>query len=116
MTSVSLQERLEEATADLSRCQVASDVAEILRVEGVQGERDECTRCPVAVLLMKRLGPGCGAQAGSIVLSAWRYGDSRSVEIATPPAVAAFMAEFDGDPGAEEPIPGGWDEFAVASP
>ena len=125
MTSVSLQERLEEATADLSRCQVASDVAEILRVEGVQGERRQSCRCPLSVLIIKRLGPGIEVNVTGSQLQAWPadvYAETCWVR--TPAAVVAFVREFDGDPGCScgapecsaSCIPGGWDEFAVASP
>jgi hypothetical protein len=122
MTSVSLQERLEEATEDLSRCQVASDVAEILRVEGVQGKRGDCETCPIAVLLLKRLGPGVSVAVDGAQLSAWIDEYSPTCNVRTPRAVAAFIIEFDGeakyDRERDESIypHGGWDEFAVTSP
>lgn len=117
----SLQERLEEATADLSRCQVASDVAEILRVEGVQGERGDCNGCPVAVLLLKRLGPDVSVYVDGSGITAAGFGLDEPW-VRTPEAVAAFIAEFDGeawyDPERDVSIypHGGWDEFAVTSP
>lgn len=117
MTSVSLQERLEEATEDLSRCQVASDVAEILRVEGVQGERQHPCKCPIAVLLMKRLGPGWVMWVSDDVIEAYPESMHSGAGVTSPAAVRAFIAEFDGaEVPADQAPRGGWDEFAVASP
>lgn len=116
MTSVSLQERLEAATEDLARCQVAADVAGILRVEGVQGERADCESCPIAVLLLKRLGPGVIAEAGESYLTA-RLLDSWApgADVPSSAGVRAFIGEFDGDDDLEDG-PRRWDEFAVTSP
>lgn len=95
MADVTLQERLEEATADLSRCQVASDVAEILRVEGVQGEPHEERTCPLACLLGKRLGVSVTVN-GDVV---WAHPQpphaGRAARLDLPPAARAFVARFD---------------------
>ena len=51
-----LQQRLEAAVADLREAVTWQDVADILRTVGIKGRPGNCARCPIALLVSKRLG------------------------------------------------------------
>lgn len=120
MTAESLQARLEAATADLRRCVSLHDVGYILRAEGVAGVRGDCRKCPIAVLVSRRLGSlvTVDVECGWITACAYPDGDGGvlgpdgdclgCVKVNEGRAVADWLSDFDA--GRPE-----WDDLAVVT-
>lgn len=92
---VTLQERLEEATEDLGRCQTADEVAEILRRENVTGVPSSPCSCPLAVLVECRMDQPDGHVVEVDGESYVAYGLGETAVVAMSPAATAFVVAFD---------------------
>lgn len=66
-------------------------VADTLRRAGVRGRRGDCTACPVAVYLARRLRPG-----GGFVSAGPDRCHADGTTVRTPGPVFRFVADFDG--------------------
>ena len=92
MSDVTLQERLDTATQDLSECGTADEIAAILRAEGVKGKLGEACACPLSMLLGKRLD-GIVVEVDGDDYTA--YGENETARVFINEAAQEFIHDFD---------------------
>jgi hypothetical protein len=91
-----LQQRLDAPIIDLTAARTVSQVATILRTEGITGRPGNCASCPIALLVSKRLGGlPVKVRLGEIEAYASLDDNTPSAVVWQPDAVGEFIELFD---------------------